>query len=340
MLDYIDMHCDTLLVFADEGGSLYENQMKIDIRRLKKGGCLAQFFAIWMPDEDAKIQVRSLPEKDEDGKCPGSELALWDESYIEKLISGIKREVSLHGDEIAFAGSYGDLKRNEADKKISAFLTLEDGRAVGGELENLKRFYDMGIRLITLTWNHDNCFGRANYRDAVYGSKGSGLSSFGKEAVAYMNDLGMIVDVSHLSDEGFHDVAELCARPFVASHSNARALADCSRNMSDGMIRLLAEKGGVMGLNFAPGFLDEDFFSEHSSVVRMAAHARHILDCGGEGVLALGSDLDGITGDLEIDSPDKMYLLWEALKNSGFTERQLELVMRGNAERVIRDAMG
>lgn len=332
MLNYIDLHCDTLLVFAGEGGNLYENKMKIDIRRLKKGGCLAQFFAVWLPDKVAREQMGI--DIDE------GELDAWDDAYIARLLSEMKRELALHRDDIAFAGSFEDMKKNEAEGKVSAFLTIEDGRSIRGRIENLRKMYEEGIRLITLTWNHDNCFGRANYRDGIFGSRESGLSPFGKEAVAYMNELGMMVDVSHLSDEGFYDVAQIAKKPFVASHSNARALSGCSRNMSDEMIRILAEKGGVMGLNFAPGFLDADFSCKDSRVSDMAAHARYIVNCGGEEVLALGSDLDGITGNLEIDSPDKMELLWNGLKKTGFTERQLELIMRGNASRIIQDILG
>ena len=306
--------------------------MKVDIRRLGKGGCLAQFFAVWLPDKETREQMGVFIDE--------KELDEWDDAYIARLLTGMKKELKLHKDEIAFAGSFADMKKNEAEGKISAFLTIEDGRCVRGKLENLKELYEEGIRLVTLTWNYDNCFGRANYKDAVFGSRGSGLSPFGKEAVSYMNDLGMMVDVSHLSDEGFYDVAQVSRKPFVASHSNARALAGCSRNMSDEMIRLLAEKGGVMGLNFAPGFLDADFSCKESRISDMAAHARYIVDCGGEGVLALGSDLDGISGNLEIDSPDKMELLWDALKRTGFTERQMELVMRENASRAIRDTLG
>ena len=174
MFDYIDLHCDTLMVFAGAEGSLYENQMSIDIRRLKKGGCLAQFFAVWMPDRSARAQLGAEVEDEL--------LEEWDDGYIARLLSGIRRETERYGDEIALAGSWADLEKNRAEGRMSAFLTLEDGRAVRGSLERLETFYREGIRLITLTWNHDNCFGRANYRDGVFGSRGSGLSDFGKEA--------------------------------------------------------------------------------------------------------------------------------------------------------------
>lgn len=336
-MKYIDLHCDTLMMFAGEGGNLYENTMAVDIKRLEKGDCLAQFFAVWMPD------AQGLSEFRETGLCDALSGELspeeWDDAYIGRLASCLTAACREHGDEISMAFCREDLEKNERSGRMSAFLTLEDGRAVRGSLERLKGFYDLGVRLITLTWNGDNCFGRANYQAASFGGRGSGLADFGKEAVRYMNELGMIVDVSHLSDEGFYDVAAVSEKPFIASHSNARALTYCSRNLSDDMLRILGERGGVTGLNFACEFLEEHPGSRESTVSRMAAHARYIVNCGGEEVLALGSDLDGVGGRLEIPSPDRMGLLWEGLKKAGLTERQIELAARKNAERVIGEIM-
>ena len=336
-MKYIDLHCDTLMMFAGNGGNLYENTMAIDIARLKKGDCLAQFFAVWMPDAQGLSEFREAGLCDVlSGELSGEE---WDDAYIDRLASCLKDACEKHSEELSMAFDGEDLKRNEKAGRMSAFLTLEDGRAVRGSLERLKGFYDRGVRLITLTWNDDNCFGRANYQAAFFGGRGSGLTDFGKEAVGYMNELGILVDVSHLSDEGFYDVAAAAKKPFLASHSNARALSYCSRNLSDDMIRLLGEKGGVTGLNFACEFLSERPGAGESTVSRMAAHAKHIVDCGGEEVLALGSDLDGVGGRLEIPSPDRMGLLWDGLKNAGFTERQIELVSRENARRLICDVL-
>lgn len=357
-MNYIDLHCDTLMAFAQEGGSLLRNKRSIDIKRLRNGGCLAQFFAVWLPDKETREAMERMGtgeerpgdreesgfEPERGGLAPGLRGPLsqeeWDDAYIKLLLSGFYNAMEQAADEIAPAFCLEDLEQNEKEGKMSAFLTLEDGRAVRGSMERLESLYKKGIRLITLTWNHDNCFGRANYRDGAFGSRGSGLTAFGKEAVLRMNEMGMLVDVSHLSDEGFYDVARLSKKPFIASHSNARALACCSRNLSDEMLRLLAEKGGVAGLNFAPGFLDEDFNSTKSRVLRMAEHAAYMVKVGGEEVLALGSDLDGIGGELEIPSPESMELLWDAVRRKGFSERQAELFMRGNAKRVIGAVLG
>ena len=155
-----------------------------------------------------------------------------------------------------------------------------------------------------------------------------------------MNRLGMLVDVSHLSDGGFYDVAKVCKGPFVASHSNARAIAPHPRNLTDDMIRVLAEHGGVAGLNLEGYFLNPDIRDAHSTVDRMVQHVQHMLQTGGEDLIAIGTDLDGIEGQLEISEPSKMELLFSALQKSGFTQRQLDKFMSGNVLRVLQDGIG
>lgn len=377
---YMDLHCDTLQVFAGVGGSLYENHMAVDVKRLRRAGCLAQFFAVWLPDPETKDRLlgrkyrETGPEsgasygagtekselsksksENEDrrssnlscGPEPGAEIRPelleelsneeWDDRYFDLLTDSFYETIREHGEKLAFAGNGTDLLENRKAGKLSAFLSLEDGRLVRGSHERLRHLYDKGVRLITLTWNHDNCFGRANYREEPFGNRESGLTAFGKEAVTQMEALGILTDVSHLSDEGFFDAADCIRGPFVASHSNARALCNCSRNLTDEMLHILGDHGGAAGLNFAPSFLREN--SLESRVSDLARHAAHMVKKGGEEVLCLGTDFDGIGGDLEIDGPEKMALLWDALKRAGFTERQIELVQWGNAQRVIREAL-
>ena len=158
----------------------------------------------------------------------------------------------------------------------------------------------------------------------------------GIEAVQEMNRLGILVDVSHLSDAGFWDVQKYSKKPFVASHSNARSVTGHPRNLTDEMIRAVAESGGIIGLNFAPDFLGEGGASRVSD---MARHVLHIREKGGSGVLALGSDFDGIGGTLEIGGPDQFVLLWEALRKAGMSETELEGMWYGNGARVLREVL-
>jgi membrane dipeptidase len=195
----------------------------------------------------------------------------------------------------------------------------------------------MGIRLISLTWNHANCFGFPNSADPKVMCKG--LTDFGKQAIETMNDWGIIVDVSHLSDGGFADAAEISKKPFVASHSNCRAISPHQRNLTDDMIRTLAQKGGIIGVNFAPEFLNKDLTRKDSTTAMISFHLRHIVNIGGSECAAIGSDLDGISGDCEIDSAEKIQMLFYQLKKDGLHESQIEKIAWRNALRVISDVI-
>ena len=222
-----------------------------------------------------------------------------------------------------------ELERCFQEEKTGLLLTIEDGGVCGSNLENVKKVFELGVRLITLTWNYENAFGFPNGKDG-------GLKPLGIEAVQEMNRLGILVDVSHLSDDGSWDVQKYSKKPFVASHSNARAVTGHPRNLTDEMIRAVAESGGIIGLNFAPDFLGEGGVSRVSDMVR---HVLHIREKGGSGVLALGSDFDGIGGTLEIGGPDQFVLLWEALRKAGISETELEGMWCGNGTRVLREVL-
>lgn len=219
---------------------------------------------------------------------------------------------------------------------MSALLTIEDGRSAKS-IDKIKEYYDLGIRLIGLTWNFENCMGYPTSDDKDIMKKG--LKKFGFEAVEYMNEIGMIVDVSHLSDAGFYDVAKISKKPFVASHSNARELSPHRRNLTDEMIKIIANKGGVAGLNFAPAFLNNDITNRDSKIELMVKHLDYIKNIGGEDILALGSDLDGVEGNLEVNSTDKMPNLFEALRKDKWSEDLIEKFAYKNTLRVIKDTL-
>ena len=325
MIKYIDMHCDTLLrAWRQNAETIYELQgTHTDIKRLIAGNCKAQFFAIYMPSID---WVPKLGEQ-----YPG------DDQYIDSLYTLFCNTLHKHADIVAQAKNVAEIEKNHAAGKLSAVLTMEDGRAVLGSMERLEKYYDMGVRVLSFTWNHENCFGFPNSRSSA--AMALGLKPFGKDAVIRMNELGMLIDVSHLSDGGFRDVAELSERPFVATHSNCRALNPHPRSMTDEMIRTLADKGGCMGVNFEPAFLTMDTEQNASTIEMLIAQLRHMVNKGGIGCAAVGTDFDGIGGDLEINSADKMPLLFAAMERAGFTAGEIEKIARGNVERVLHDAL-
>ncbi|MCD7744691.1 MAG: dipeptidase [Lachnospiraceae bacterium] len=326
-MQFIDMHCDTLMMLYacdPQNAQLYDSAYtSVDFNRMKEGGELAQFFAIFLPSDEYRGYRNSK--------------LLPDREYIDTLWKYLMDNLKNYPEIIAQAKNAEELRANRKAGKMSAVLTMEDGRAVDGRMENLEEFYKMGFRALSLTWNYHNCFGAPNSRDPEIMKQG--LTDFGKEAVRYMQELGMLVDVSHLSDGGFYDVADICKKPFVATHSNARAISPHPRNLTDDMIRTLGNAGGVTGINFAACFLNEDTTCKDSTAVMMARHARHIADVGGVDCVGIGTDFDGIGGNLEISDCSQMSILENALSKEGFTGNEIEKIFYKNVLRVMEEAM-
>ena len=234
---------------------------------------------------------------------------------------------------MSFLLYFEEIMENKKQEKISAVLTVEEGGVLNGEMERLDFLYQKGVRLITLMWNYENCLGYPNSRDQNVMQKG--LTSFGSDVVRRMGELGMIVDVSHASDGSFYDVLGNARGPVVASHSNCRALCSHPRNLTDEMIRDLANAGGVAGLNFYGAFLGT---KDASLLEEMTAHVQHMVRVGGSDFPAIGTDFDGFDGMKHLDIPDASHMekLWDALKKSGLSERQLDKIWSENVLRIFR----
>jgi len=322
-----DLHCDTLseLRYAERRGedkSFAQNDLHIDLEKMQKGDYMLQCFAAFVnladPTPGADPLVTALEEVDV-----------------------FKRIMAKYSDKIAPVYRPEDIRKNAAAGKISGMLTIEEGGCCKGSLGVLRRMYELGARMMTLTWNHENELASPN---VVPGGGGdiwpcqpnteTGLKERGFEFLAEMEKLHMIVDVSHLSD-----IAEHSTRPFAASHSNCRALAPHCRNLTDEMIRAMAERGGLVGLNYCSGFLDDQPRPQlcRSTTALMAKHAAHFKQVGGIEIIGLGSDFDGIGGKLEMDDCSKLPLLAEALRKEGFTEDEVERIFYRNAQRFFEE---
>lgn len=320
-MQLIDMHCDTLGKLLQcsrkqaEDVDIKQNDFCISIPEMQKAGTLAQFFACFTYFPSAS--------------------GGYEECYEDALaMMGILRgQCARYPEELAQAFSYEDILKNEKDGKISAVLTVEEGGIINGKMERMEELHQKGVRLLTPLWNYENCFGYPNSRDEKV--MGRGLKPFGKEALEYAGELGMIVDVSHASDGTFWDILDCAKGPVTASHSNCRALCDHPRNLTDEMIRQLSEAGGVAGLNFYGAFLSG---GEESRLEAMTAHIKHMIRAGGSGFPAIGTDFDGFDGMEYEDIPKASYMerLWDALKKEGIRESQLDGIWRKNAEQVLK----
>ena len=327
-----DLHCDTLselrrAEMRGDGQTFARNNGHIDLEKLEKGDYMLQCFAAFVnladPTPGADPLVTALEE-----------------------IDVFKRMMERYSDRIAPVYRPEDIRKNAEAGKISGMLTIEEAGCCKGSLGVLRRMYELGVRMMTLTWNHQNGLGSPNitpdYNEDTWPVKdpgAPGLTGVGREFVAEMERLHIIADVSHLSDKGFWDIAEHSTRPFAASHSNCRALAPHTRNLTDEMIRVMAEKGGLVGLNYCAGFLDDQPSPDlcRSTAALMAKHAAHFKQVGGIEIIGLGSDFDGIGGKLELSDCSKMPLLADALRKEGFTEDEVEAIFFRNAQRFFEN---
>ena len=323
-MGYIDMHCDTLMAgLAQKKNTIQElDNSQIDFRKLKNSPSKAQMFAAFLPQSEMEEWFGEDRHPD-----------LFD--LFHDMRNLLLRSIEEDRDHFAFVRKFDDIRANEEAGRISCILTIENSALVENDLGMLKKLADLDVKVMSLTWNDPNCFGQCCSEDS--GLMQKPLTDFGREAIPVMNDLGIVVDVSHLNEGGFYDVARCTKKPFVATHSNARALSPSPRNLTDDQIRVLADKGGISGLNFYGGFLNEDIDNEVSTVERLCDHAMYMLDKGGEDFIAIGTDFDGGITDLEIPGCDHMEVLFDALKKRGMTERQFDKFTHENVERVLRE---
>lgn len=305
-MKYCDLHCDALTAEIPA----------VTGERLRAGGCLLQCFAAFVSARENRF---------------ASALALCD-----KFDALCKEE-----------GFQPVTKAGElAPDRVNAMLTVEEGGAIEGDLKKLDALYARGVRMMTLTWNHPNEIGFPNFPDyeglcagrtpLSARERARGLTEFGRSTVAHMNKLGVLPDVSHGSDALFSEVAEICraaGKPFVTSHSGANSVCDCARNLTDGQIKTLADCGGVVGLDFCADFLSADQSAEGQRAA-ILAHARAIVNAGGDDVLAIGSDFDGMPENPYVRTPADLPRLLELFVKE-FGSAAAEKFASGNFLRVL-----
>ena len=340
MYPIIDMHCDTISKIYErrkkgETVGLRENDMHLDLLRMKQGGYLCQSFALFS-------HLQSLKDNGEDPF-----------EYALALSDTLDEELAANPDLVRPVTTAEQILQNQKDGVISALKTVEEGGVYKGDPELVKTFYKKGVRMSTLTWNFENELAHPN-RMVVPTRSGDGwyiapylapetefgLKPAGKDVVLCMEELGMLIDVSHLGDKGIYDIFDIVKKdtPVIASHSNARAVTNHARNLTDDMLKLMADHGGVTGINFSSSFLTDDGSNE-SRTADMVRHAKHIKNVAGIDVLGMGTDFDGIGSRLEITGGEKIQMLADALSLNGFTTDEIEKIFCKNVLRVFSEVL-
>jgi membrane dipeptidase len=367
----IDTHADTPQRFLDENFDLGDplSGGNWNLETAREGNLGAEFFSIWVDPARFKGQYahRTL-----------------------ELIDAVKQQVAKHSAQMELVTSPGGIERAHRDHKIAALMGIEGGHSIEDSLGLLRQYYALGVRYMTLTWANSNGWADSSgdIDDKSVPHTEQGLSEFGKDVVYEMNRLGMMVDVSHVSDRTFFRTLNISRAPVIASHSSARALCDAPRNLSDNMLRAIAtyggpdSKGGVVMVNFYSAFLSQDYrnalkamdpevrkeidalkakdkaegrettHAEIDKLQRAAAdriprppfsvlidHIDHIAKVAGVDHVGLGSDFDGVNGQLPegLNSPADLPKITAALMARGYSAEDCRKILGGNLLRVFRE---
>lgn len=374
----IDTHVDTPQRFLDEHYDLGDplNGGEFNLETARKGNLGAEFFSIWVdPDVYKGHYARRTLE----------------------LIDAVKEQVARHSGEMELVTSVAGIERAHREHKLAALMGIEGGHSIEDSLALLRQYYDLGVRYMTLTWTNSNGWADSSgdADDATVPHTTEGLSEFGKDVVYEMNRLGMMVDISHVSDKTFYRTLIISRAPVIASHSGARALCNAPRNMTDDMLRAVARsggpdsRGGVVQVNFYSGFVSQKYrdaakamqpeIDKAAAALRDKAKADgsdqtpegraklqdqidkldreyadriprpplsdlidqidHIAKVAGVDHVGLGSDFDGIDGQLPegIDSPADLPKITAALMARGYSPEDCRKILGGNLLRVFRE---
>lgn len=310
-----DCHCDTLTESYDRGESLYSNSCHLDIKRIIENGGGLQFLAICLPS-----QYRYQG---------GIKFAL-------QIIDSYNREMkNLQEKKINFLKVKRKKDLESLDKhQVALLLSIEDGGAIEDSLEVLRIFHQLGVRCMSLTWNYRN-----QLADGINDSStGGGLTQLGRNVVKEMNRLGMLVDVSHLSPQGFWDVISLTEKPIMATHSNAQTICGVPRNLTDEQIKAIAENNGVIGINFYSKFLENQ--EETADIHSIYRHIDHMLNLVGDEHIALGTDFDGVNSLAQgVVGVQSMPRVLDYLRQKGYQEATIEKIAYKNTIRVLKEVL-
>ena len=310
----IDLHCDTLTDCMYAGSNIIDTlddpARTLSLTSIPKDIHWAQFFAVFVPDElRGEKAIR----------------------FFDDACANFDRQMRKFADRVSPCRNVADMERAWAAGKTAAFLSVENGSAFAGDLSRIGKTKRQGVCAVTLTWNGENELGSGNVTDR-------GLTDFGRAAVREMERCGILIDVSHLNDAGLADVFETAERPFLATHSNARAICAHKRNLTDVQIKEMVRRGCLIGLNYYGPFLRDG--GAVRSLDDVYRHVAHFFDLGARKNLALGSDFDGAVLPPCLDSPEKAADFYEYLLLRGVSQQDADGIFFENARTFLRKTLG
>lgn len=300
VLKLFDLHCDTLYESVSKDKSISDN-LHISLDRGKIYRPWVQCFAIWIPDELRNERALDLCKR-----------------AYEKLVTEFSDD-----NDMMICKDGKDLKDAVEDCKCAAIFTVEGGAVLAGNAKNLDYLKKCGVRMITTTWN-----GQCEFGDGAGVENPVGITEFGRAAVKKMNELDIVVDVSHASDPLFFDIASVTNKPMVASHSNSRTVCNHKRNLTDEQFKVIKSQGGLVGLNFSKIFLND---KKEASKFDIIKHAEYFLSLGGEKTVCLGSDFDGTDIPNDMTGIESMGELYNLFLKQNYSQSLVDDIFFNNA---------
>ncbi|MGI5920276.1 MAG: dipeptidase [Syntrophomonadaceae bacterium] len=304
----VDLHCDTLSALVDKNESLLTNSGQYDINRARQGHIGWQFFALFAMPKDAHWVLRNILKQ------------------VDKFYDEIENNAAY----LYHLKRYQDAIKPENSNKIGCLLHLEGAEAIGTDLEMVSLFYRLGLRSMALTWNNRN-----QLADGISeGDSNGGLSLKGRQVLKEMSRLGIILDLAHISEAGYYDALQYYDKPIMVTHANARKLCNHRRNLTDDQLKALAQHGGVIGITQVSEFVKES----GATLNDLLDHVVYVTDLIGVEHVAFGSDFDG-SDSMVIDDVRGYSILSESLQSRGYNNREIEMILNGNALRIIKEVL-
>ncbi len=302
----IDTHCDTLTKIFNQKKKLFKNDLHIDILRLKNYSSFAQTFACFIAPE---YKDKAF-------------------SYAKSAFEYFNSELLKNSEYIGVAKNYREYCDLKNAGKIAAFFSIEGGEAIE-KISDIDYFYKLGVRMIALTWNYDN-----KIASGVLGDENRGITDFGKEVISKMNKKGILLDTSHLNEKSFWEAAKLSKLPLVASHSNSYSVCKNKRNLTDEQFLEIKRRDGYVGINLYPFFLTGN---EKAGISDILKNIEHFLSLGGENIIGLGCDFDGV--DFlpdEISGVENLEKIFDKMAALGYPGELMDKIAHKNFEKLIK----
>lgn len=313
----IDTHTDSPLDFKGNYSIGYRGKYQVDIPKMQEGYLDAQYLACWVRQGELSSVGHQNAKK-----------------RIDDLIERIYQQVERNNDECGVARTANDIAQLKSEGKKAFLIGIENGYAIGKDLKYINEYHNKGVTYITLchSLNNDICDSSSDKA----GAKWNGLSPFGKEVVAEMNRLGILIDLSHASDATFWDVLNMSEVPVFASHSSSRAIYNCDRNLSDDQLRAIAETGGVVQACLVDEFLTAN--PKESNIEDFMTHLCHMIDVAGVDHVGIGSDFDGGAGIKGCNGDNDMIQITMRLIERGYSDEDIAKIWGGNFLRILTQA--